>query len=72
MKTMAIYFIDLWRMFISPLYSGIIRCRFNPSCSEYGREAFVRHGFFKGTWLTIWRILRCNPFSKCGYDPCPK
>ncbi len=47
-------------------------CRFTPTCSEYGYEAIERHGIIKGGWLTVKRIIRCNPFSKCGHDPVPK
>ena len=46
-------------------------CRFTPTCSNYAIEAYQKYGFFKGTALTVWRILRCNPFSKGGYDPVP-
>jgi putative membrane protein insertion efficiency factor len=44
-------------------------CRFYPSCSEYSIQAFERHGFFKGGWLSIRRLLRCHPFNPGGYDP---
>lgn len=43
-------------------------CRFYPSCSEYSRQAIVRHGLLKGIGKSIWRILRCNPFSVGGFD----
>ncbi|MCQ2403720.1 MAG: membrane protein insertion efficiency factor YidD [Lentisphaeria bacterium] len=47
-------------------------CRFTPTCSAYGREAFLVHGFWKGFWLTAWRILRCNPFYHGNLvDPVP-
>ncbi|MGJ4850868.1 membrane protein insertion efficiency factor YidD [Bacillota bacterium Meth-B3] len=46
-------------------------CRFFPTCSEYALEAIERYGAFKGGWMAFWRILRCNPFSKGGYDPVP-
>ena len=48
------------------------KCKYFPTCSQYGIEAIERFGAFKGTLLTIWRILRCNPFSKGGYDPVPE
>ncbi len=47
-------------------------CRFHPSCSNYSIQAYENYNFFYATWLTIWRILRCNPFNKGGYDPIPK
>ena len=46
-------------------------CRFTPSCSDYAIEAIDKHGAIKGTRLAIWRVLRCNPFGKGGYDPVP-
>ncbi len=55
---------------ISPLKKPC--CKYVPTCSQYGIEAIERFGAFKGTALTIWRILRCNPFSKGGYDPVPQ
>jgi putative membrane protein insertion efficiency factor len=47
-------------------------CKYYPTCSQYGLEAIERFGALKGTALTVWRILRCNPFSKGGYDPVPE
>lgn len=47
-------------------------CRYHPSCSTYSREAFEKRNFFYASILSIWRILRCNPLSKGGYDPVPK
>jgi len=46
-------------------------CRFVPTCSDYAIEAISVHGAFKGSLMAIWRILRCNPFCKGGYDPVP-
>lgn len=46
-------------------------CRFYPSCSHYGYQAIYKHGVFKGGWLAAWRVLRCNPFNKGGFDPVP-
>ncbi len=46
-------------------------CRFYPSCSQYGYEAFEKYGIFKGGWLTAWRIARCNPWAQGGHDPVP-
>ena len=47
-------------------------CRFHPTCSEYGYTAIERHGVIKGSWLTVRRIVRCNPFNKGGFDEVPK
>jgi putative membrane protein insertion efficiency factor len=58
-----------YQRFISPLLPPT--CRYSPSCSHYGVEALKKHGVFKGSWLTISRILRCNPWTKGGYDPVP-
>ncbi|EHO67874.1 hypothetical protein HMPREF9140_01731 [Prevotella micans F0438] len=46
-------------------------CRFVPTCSEYARQALLKHGPVKGLMLAIWRILRCNPWGGSGYDPVP-
>jgi putative membrane protein insertion efficiency factor len=68
-----ISFILVWRKIISPLYGDV--CRFYPSCSAYGLGSIQQQGFVKGSVLTLWRILRCNPFAKGGVDevrPGPK
>lgn len=70
----------LRRIFIAPirLYQRTIspwlgpHCRFRPTCSNYAIEAIRRHGVLKGLALGTWRILRCHPFSKGGYDPVPQ
>ena len=55
---------------ITPL-SSHSKCRYYPTCSNYAKEAIETYGSFKGLFLTIKRILKCNPFSKGGYDPVP-
>lgn len=47
------------------------RCKYDPSCSSYALTAVERYGLLKGSILAVWRVLRCNPFSKGGYDPVP-
>ncbi len=61
--------IRLYKRFLSPLLPP--SCRFTPSCSMYTVEAIQKHGAFRGILLGAWRILRCNPFGKGGYDPVP-
>ena len=70
MKYVFIALIKFYRKCISPLKPNC--CRFTPTCSAYALEAFTKRGFFAALILTVWRILRCNPFSKGGYDPVPE
>lgn len=51
------------------LDSKNIKCKYYPTCSEYTKQAIEKYGVLKGSMLGMWRILRCNPFSKGGYDP---
>ena len=62
--------INFYRHYLSPLkrYSS---CRYTPTCSEYAIQAIKKYGAVKGFLLAAWRILRCNPFAKGGYDPVP-
>ena len=69
MKKVALWLIRFYQTAISS--RTLPRCKYYPTCSNYGLEAIERFGAFKGLALTIWRILRCNPFSKGGYDPVP-
>lgn len=59
----------LYRNAVSPLLGA--NCRFEPTCSDYAREALTRHGAFRGGWLTLRRIGRCHPWGGSGYDPVP-
>lgn len=61
--------IRFYQICISPLLGP--SCRFTPTCSEYARQAILKHGPIKGLGLAIWRILRCNPWGGSGYDPVP-
>lgn len=63
--------VRLYRRIISPMKSSP-SCRFVPTCSQYALVALERWGLVCGTALTVWRILRCNPFSRGGYDPVPE
>ncbi|WP_090446474.1 membrane protein insertion efficiency factor YidD [Natronincola peptidivorans] len=70
MSKACIRILSFYRKWISPLKKP--SCRFYPSCSQYSIEAYEAYGFFKGTYLTLKRILRCHPFHPGGYDPLKK
>ena len=70
MKRILLWLIQFYRRGISPQNPPC--CRYVPTCSQYALTAIERYGAFKGGWMALWRILRCNPFSKGGYDPVPE
>jgi len=67
MKNLLIKFVRFYQKYISA--NRPPSCKYYPTCSAYSIEALEKHGAFKGIFMTLWRILRCNPFSKGGYDP---
>ncbi|MBI1939694.1 MAG: membrane protein insertion efficiency factor YidD [Ignavibacteriales bacterium] len=67
MRTIFISFIKVYQKIISPMFPP--SCRFYPTCSEYAIQSISKYGAFKGGIKAVWRILRCNPLSKGGYDP---
>ena len=69
MKSFLLSIIRFYREHISPHLPAM--CRYYPTCSCYAVEAIETHGAFKGFLLALWRVLRCNPLSKGGYDPVP-
>ncbi len=69
MKRLVIGLLLFYRRFLSPLKAPT--CRFYPSCSAYALEAVAKYGVVKGGYLSIWRLLRCHPLHKGGYDPVP-
>ena len=69
MKKVMIAGIRFYQKYISPMKRT--KCPYIPTCSQYGLEAIQKYGAVKGGALAVWRILRCNPFSKGGYDPVP-
>ena len=69
MKYIMIRMIRFYQKYLSPLKST--KCPYFPTCSQYGLEAIQKYGAVKGGLLALWRILRCNPFSKGGSDPVP-
>ena len=70
MKKILIFFINLYKKTISPVLKNIgVECKYYPSCSDYMSQAVTKYGLLKGCCLGFKRILKCNPFSKGGYDP---
>ncbi len=67
MRKVLVYLIRFYQKAISPLFPP--SCRFYPTCSEYSVQAISKYGVIKGGIKSVWRILRCNPFNKGGYDP---
>jgi len=70
MKKLLLRFIRFYQTAISPHTKP--KCKYFPTCSQYTYEAIEIHGAFKGFFMGMWRILRCNPWSKGGYDPVPE
>ena len=70
-KKFLIYIIKSYQKFISPTLSLYSKCPYTPSCSNYAMQAIEKHGVIYGSILAIWRLIRCNPFTKGGYDPVP-
>ena len=71
MKRFLLGCIRFYRRYVSP-YKGGPCCRYTPTCSRYAVTAIERYGALKGGGMAAWRVLRCNPFSKGGYDPVPE
>lgn len=69
MKRVLLFLIRGYQKHISPALPGC--CRFQPSCSQYAAEAVEKYGAAKGALLALWRVLRCNPLFRGGYDPVP-
>ena len=67
MRTLLISVLRLYKRLVSPLF--LPACRYVPTCSEYAMQAIDRHGAIRGSVMAVWRILRCHPFAKGGYDP---
>lgn len=67
MKKLLLWLINIYKKGISP--NTTPKCKYYPTCSTYAYQAIEKHGAFKGTGMAVWRILRCNPFSKGGVDP---
>ena len=70
MKKAFLFIIRFYQRIISPR-KGKSACRYVPTCSQYALTAIERYGSWKGGGMALWRLIRCNPFSKGGYDPVP-
>jgi len=75
MARIGLYVVRLYQLIVSPVLHVLcgpsFGCRFQPTCSCYASDALRHHGFFKGSWLSLRRILRCHPWNPGGYDPVP-
>lgn len=73
MSRLLVGVVRVYQMTLSPLIVAVAGpcCRFHPSCSQYAIEALRKHGVLKGSWLSAWRIMRCQPFCEGGLDPVP-
>ncbi len=70
MRKIGIFLIKFYKKFISPIFHFLgVECKYYPTCSQYALEAIEKYGFLKGSFLAGKRILKCNPFSKGGYNP---
>ena len=70
MKKIIIFIINIYQKHISSWVEAKgIKCKYYPTCSQYMKQAVTKYGVIKGGIKGTWRILRCNPFSKGGYDP---
>jgi len=66
-RKLIIFFIRIYKRFISPILPN--SCRFYPTCSQYAMDAVQKYGALKGAAMAAYRIIRCNPFNRGGYDP---
>ncbi len=75
MKHLLIFLVRVYQLVISPLLKALTggegACRHIPTCSAYAIEALRTHGAWRGSWLTLRRLLRCHPWGTHGYDPVP-
>ncbi|MCB1125822.1 MAG: membrane protein insertion efficiency factor YidD [Verrucomicrobiae bacterium] len=72
---LLVFVVRAYQLVISPaknaVFGPLARCRFEPTCSQYAREAVCQHGALRGSWLAVCRLCRCHPWGGAGYDPVP-
>ena len=68
-RLLLVFVVRLYQVSLSLLWGP--SCRFTPTCSQYAIEAIERHGVWRGVALAAWRVLRCHPLARGGYDPVP-
>jgi hypothetical protein len=66
-KFFVLFALNIYKRWLSPMF--LPACRYVPSCSEYAQEAVERYGVLRGGWKAAWRLLRCHPFARGGFDP---
>ena len=70
MKKVVLKFIEIYKKYFSPIFNHLgVHCKYYPTCSQYAKEAISKYGLLKGSFFFFFRFLKCNPFSKGGYDP---
>jgi uncharacterized protein len=68
-RAIGVFLISAYQYVLSPLFPS--SCRYTPTCSQYAKEAIIKYGLFRGSYLGARRIFRCHPFHPGGYDPVP-
>jgi hypothetical protein len=72
-SAIAMGLLKAYKLTLSPVFALFgARCRYHPTCSEYGAECLRQHGFWAGSWMTLARLVRCRPGGNSGIDPAPE
>lgn len=70
-KDLLLLLLNIFMLLLRPFLGPRGVCRFAPTCSQYAKQAIIKHGVFKGSWLALVRVLKCHPLHPGGYDPVP-
>ncbi|WP_428056548.1 membrane protein insertion efficiency factor YidD [Candidatus Avelusimicrobium alvi] len=70
-KDLLLLLLNIFMLLLRPFLGPRGVCRFAPTCSQYAKQAIIKHGAFKGSWLALVRVLKCHPLHPGGYDPVP-